>query len=59
MVCIEAVLSRDGSVDDIVAKYNISSHEVLRKWISIYNANRELKGYAPAVRRKTTIEERK
>lgn len=66
MMCVEAVLSGDGSVDDIVAKYNISSRRVLRNWISRYNANRELKGYDPKrevymaeARRKTTIEERK
>ncbi len=65
-MCVEAVLSGDGSVDDIVAKYNISSREVLRNWILRYNANRELKGYDPKrevymaeARRKTTIEERK
>ena len=66
MMCVEAVLTGDGSVDDIVAKYNISSRKVLRNWISSYNANRELKDYAPKrevymakARRKTTIEERK
>lgn len=63
--CVEAVLSGAGSVDDIVAKYNISSRQVLRNWISMYNANRELKDYRPKrevymaeARRKTTIEER-
>ena len=30
MMCVEAVLSGEGSVDDIVAKYNVSSREVLR-----------------------------
>lgn len=44
-MCVEAVLSGTGSVDDIVAKYNISSRKVLRTWISLYNANRELKDY--------------
>ena len=65
-MCVEAVLSGEGSVDDIVAKYNISSREVLRCWIKSYNANRELKDYCPKrevymaeARRKTTIEERK
>lgn len=64
-MCVEAVLSGEGSVDDIVAKYNISSRQVLRGWILRYNANRELKDYAPKrgvymtdARRKTTIEER-
>ena len=65
-ICVEAVLSGEGSVDDIVDKHNISSREVLRRWIKCYNANRELKDYDPKrevymadARRKTTIEERK
>ena len=54
------------SVDEIVAKYSISSRSVLQSWIKKYNANRELKDYDPKqevymaeARRKTTIEERK
>lgn len=65
-MCVEAVLSGEGSVDDVVAKYNISSRGVLRCWIQCYNANRELKDYSPKrevymaeARRKTTIEERR
>ena len=65
-MCVEAVLNREGSVDEIVAKYDISSSRVLRAWILRYNANRELKDYCPKrevymaeARRKTTIEERK
>lgn len=65
ILCAEAVLSGQGSVDDIVAKYNISSRKVLRDWISMYNAHRELKDYNPKrevymaeARRKTTIDER-
>lgn len=65
-MCVEAVLSGVGSVDDIVSKYNISSSRLLRDWISRYNANRELRDYAPKrevymaeAKRKTTIEERK
>ena len=42
ILCVEAVLSGEGSVDDIVAKYNISSREVLRNWVKRYNVNREL-----------------
>lgn len=64
-MCVEAVLSGTGSVDDIVAKYNISSRHVLRNWISLYNANRQLMDYNPKgvvymaeARRKTTIDER-
>lgn len=45
IMCVKAVLSGEGSVDDIVAKYNISSREVLRNWIKRYNANRELTDY--------------
>lgn len=66
IMCVEAVLSGEGSVDNIVAKYNISSRMVLSYWIKCYNANRELKDYDPKrevymadARRKTTIEERK
>lgn len=66
MMCVEKVLSGVGSVDDIVAKYNISARSVLLSWISKYNANIELKDYDPKrevymaeARRKTTIEERK
>lgn len=65
-MCVEAVLSGEGSVDDVVARYSISSREVLRHWIQVYNANRELKDYDPKqevymveARRKTTLEERK
>ena len=64
--CVEAVLRGDGSVDDIVAKYNISDRYVLRNWIMKYNANIELKDYKPKrevymakAGRKTTLEERK
>ena len=60
------MLNGEGSVDDIIAKYEISSRSVLRNWIKVYNANRELKDYNPKqevymakARRKTTIEERK
>ena len=63
--CVKAVLSGEGSVDDIVAKYNISGRQVLRNWISMYNANRELKDYNPRqevymaqAHRKTTADER-
>lgn len=65
-ICVEAVLSGKGSVDDIVAKYNISSRSVLQVWIKLYNANRELEDYFPnaevymaEARRKTSIGERK
>jgi transposase-like protein len=64
--CVERVLRGELSVDDCAAKYGISNDSVLRRWISEYNANRELKDYDPKrevymaeARRKTTIEERK
>ena len=66
IMCVEAVLSGKDSVNDIVAKYNISSEYVLRNWIKLYNTNKELKDYDPKrevymadARRKTTLEERK
>lgn len=64
--CVKSVLCGKGTVDEIVAKYNISSGSVLRSWIMKYNANMELKNYEPKrevymaeARRKTTLEERK
>lgn len=41
------VMNGKGSVDDIIARYGISSHSVLRQWIKVHNANRELKDYNP------------
>ena len=38
--CVKAVLTGKGSVNDIVAQYNISDENVLRRWIKCYNANR-------------------
>ena len=65
-MCVELYISGKMSIDEIVAKYNISAQQILRNWISLYNANRELKDYCPKPevymaesRRKTTIEERK
>lgn len=66
MSCVELYLQGKMSMDQIVAKYNISANSVLRSWILMYNANRKLKDYSPKkevymaeARRKTTIEERK
>lgn len=66
LMCVELYISGELSLDEIVAKYNISSDSVLRKWLKLYNANRELKDYDPKrevymaeARKKTTIEERK
>ena len=65
MKCVEAVISGEGSVRQIAAKYNVSDESVLKKWIKVYNANMELKDYEPKrevymaeARRKTTKEER-
>ncbi len=64
--CVEAVLRGEGSVNEIVAKNNISHESVLRRWIKRYNAKKELKDYDPkrevymaGARRKTTQKERK
>ena len=45
---------------------NLAGADVLLRWVSLYNANRELKDYCPnrevymaEARRKTTLEERK
>ena len=64
--CVESYLRGEGSLEKIVAKHNISSDSVLRKWIKCYNANMELKDYEPngevymaEARRKTTLEERR
>ena len=64
--CVELYLQGKMSMDEIVAKYNISANSVLYKWVLMYNANEELKDYDPKKevymaesRRKTTIEERK
>ena len=65
MKVVEEYVRGDGSSIDLGIKYDISSG-LLRKWIRMYNANRELKDYNPKqevymaeARRKTTLEERK
>ncbi|HCL04228.1 MAG TPA: transposase [Lachnoclostridium phytofermentans] len=65
-ICVELYTTGQMSIDEIVAKYNISNWAVLNSWIKRYNANRELKDYNPKrevymaeARRKTTIDERK
>lgn len=62
---IQEYLRGQGSSIELGIKYDISSG-LLRKWIRMYNANRELKDYDPkqevymaSARRKTTLEERK
>ena len=63
---VEEYISGYGSLEELIVKYDISSTTQLRKWISVYNANRELSDYCPKpevymaeARRKTTLEERK
>jgi len=63
---VEDYLSGKGSLNDVSAKYKIKNTQTLRSWISLYNANKELKDYDPKgevymadARRKTTIKERK
>ena len=62
---VEEYLNGNGSSMDLGIKYDISSG-LLRKWIRMYNANRELKDYDPkqevymaSAKRKTSLEERK
>ena len=59
-------LSGEGSYKDISVKYKLRSKKQLQEWVSLYNANRELKDYCPNrevymadARRKTSMEERK
>lgn len=63
---VEEYISGYGSLEELIVKYDISSTTQLRKWISVYNANRELRDYDPKrevymaeARRKTTLAERK
>lgn len=44
---VEEYLSGQASVRQIVAKFNVGSSSMLEGWISLYNANRELKDYDP------------
>ena len=63
---VRKYINGEGSVTDLCARYGIPAHATLQKWISLYNANRELRDYDPKrevymaeARRKTTLEERK
>ena len=65
-MCVEAVLNGEGSINDMVIKFNIPDTRVLRRGVKKYNAHMELKDYKPnrevyvaESRRKTTIDERK
>lgn len=62
---VEEYIKGEGSSIDLGIKYDIPSG-LLRSWVRMYNANRELKDYNPKqevymaeARRKTTLEERK
>ena len=64
--CVRAYLNGDGSLVDLTAKYKLSSSSLLWHWVKCYNANMELKDYAPKrevymaeAKRKTTLEERR
>ncbi len=62
--CAESVVIKGYSVNEVIAKYNISSRSVLQRWIQVYNANRELKDYKPVrgiymAGRKINFEERR
>lgn len=66
MMVAEEFVAGNTSAFELAAKYQISAADVLLHWVSLYNANRELKDYCPnrevymaSARRKTTIEERK
>jgi len=66
IMMVEKYIDGEMSLTDLCAKFGIKSHSTLHKWISLYNANRELKDYDPKrevymaeARRKTTIDERK
>lgn len=63
---VEELLETGASACELAAKYQISTADVLLRWVSLYNANRELTDYCPKrevymaeARRKTTSEERK
>ena len=44
---VEKYLSGETSVTDLCAKYGIKAHSTLRKWVSLYNSDMELKDYDP------------
>lgn len=63
---VRRYIEGEGSVTDLCARYGIPAHVTLQNWISLYNANRELRDYDPKrevymaeARRKTTLTERK
>ena len=63
---VEEYLNGEGSLPNLISKYQIPSTFTLRNWIKRYNSDMELKDYDPKrevymaeARRKTTVEERK
>ena len=42
---VRKYINGEGSVTDLCARYGIPSHATLQKWISLYNAKRELRDY--------------
>ena len=63
---VEAYIKGEGSLAEIIAKYDISTESILMNWVKLYNTNKELTDYEPKqevymaeARRKTTLEERK
>ena len=66
LMVAEEFITGNVSACELAAKYKISTADILLRWVSLYNANRELKDYIPKrevymadARRKTTMEERK
>ena len=61
---VQSYLDGEGSIEDLVVKYDIPSNATLRSWIIRYNSHEELKDYNPkgdvymTKARKTTLEER-
>ena len=61
---VEEYLRGEGTLESISRKYHIFGNDTLRRWIQVYNSNRELRDYNPrpevyvAMRKKTTKEER-
>ena len=61
---VEEYLQGKGTLREISRRYNILGKETLKRWIRVYNSNRELREYDPkpevyvAMRKKTTKEER-
>ena len=63
---VQDYLEGKGSFAEITVKYNIRGNDTVRRWVLLYNANKELKDYCPNrevymadARRKTSMEERK